>query len=286
MTRKNKVYVLGSINVDMSISVDKIPTEGETKNGHSFIQNIGGKGANQAVSSACLGLDTKLISAVGNDLFGKNAIDSLRNKNIDVSSIMRENTSTGMAFITRSNRDNRIILHEGANHKINCEKAVEAIDGKSGDVIIAQYEIPFTVVKKAFIKAKSLQMTTILNPAPSRYLDSSIYPYVDYLILNQTECEIFSGIYPKHLEDVKVAAKYFFKKGIRKLIITMGSKGSIYASETELIEVNAYKVKAIDSTGAGDSFLGGIAYGIINRLDISSTIKIASAAGANACFVF
>lgn len=283
MTQKNKVYVLGSVNIDMSISVDKIPAEGETKSGHNFIKNIGGKGTNQAVSAASLGCETKFIAAVGNDLFGKDAIASIKSKNIDVSSMMIENGGTGMAFITRTNRDNRIILHEGANHKINLEKVLKLVNGNEGDVLIVQYEIPFEVVKNGLKKAKSRGMITLLNPAPSRYLDTSIYKYVDYLILNQTECEILSGIYPKHVEDVKLASKYFFDHGIHKLIVTMGSKGSIYTTKDEVIEVNAYKVKAIDSTGAGDAYVGGIAYGIANHLSISETIKIASAAGANAC---
>lgn len=283
MNRKNKIYVLGSINIDMSISVDKIPMEGETKSGHDFIKNIGGKGANQAVSAAKLGAKTYLIAAVGNDIFGKEALTSIQNNGVDISHISLSNTHTGMAFITRTNRDNRIILHEGANHKIKQDKVLEAVQGNPGDILVSQYEIPYEIVKNAFKKAKSLNMITILNPAPARYLEEDIYPYVDYIILNQTECEILAGIYPTHEEHVKKAAAYLFSKGISKIIVTMGSKGSVYVSKDELYESKAYKIKTVDTTGAGDAYTGAFAYGLAMHEPITTCLKIASAAGAYAC---
>lgn len=283
MNQENKVYVLGSVNIDMSISVDTIPLEGETKAGHNFIKNIGGKGANQAVASATLGADTTLIASVGDDIFGKEAITSLAKNKVNTTCIMVEHTDTGMAFITRTNRDNRIILHEGANHKMASDKALEAICGQEGDVLISQYEIPFDIVLKGFIKAKQLGMITILNPAPARYLSKDIFEYVDYLILNQTECDIFTGIYPTHKDDVIKASQVLFKQGIAKLIVTMGSKGSVYISKDQLIETAAYKIKTVDTTGAGDAFVGGLAYGLVHHQSIEVAIKMASAAGAYAC---
>ncbi|ABX81965.1 ribokinase [Acholeplasma laidlawii] len=283
MNQKNKVYVLGSINVDMSISVDKIPLEGETKSGHEFIKNIGDKGANQAVSAAKLGAKTYLIAAVGKDIFGKEALISIEKNGVDTRYVSLADSHTGMAFITRTNRDNRIILHEGANHKIEQDKVLEAVQGNPGDILVSQYEIPYEIVKSAFKKAKSLNMITILNPAPSRYLEEDIYPYVDYIILNQTECEILSGVYPTHEQDVKKAASYLFKKGITRLIVTMGSKGSVYMSKDELYESKAYKIKTVDTTGAGDAYIGAFAYGLAMHEPITTCLKIASAAGAYAC---
>lgn len=283
MNQKNKIYVLGSINVDMSISVDNMPLEGETKSGHDFIKNIGGKGANQAVSAAKLGAETYLIAAVGNDIFGKEALASIKNNGVDTTHVSITDSHTGMAFITRTNRDNRIILHEGANHKIDQVKVLEAINGKKGDILVSQYEIPYEVVKAAFKKAKSLNMITILNPAPARYLSDDIYPFVDYIILNQTECELLSGVYPTHKEDVKKAATHLFNKGISKLIVTMGSKGSVYISKDELLESQAYKIKTVDTTGAGDAYTGAFAYSLAMHKPVKTGLKIASAAGAYAC---
>lgn len=283
MNQENKIYVLGSINLDMSISVDKMPLEGETKSGHDFIKNIGGKGANQAVSAAKLGAQTKLIAAVGHDIFGEEAIKSIESNQVDVSCISQVDSNTGMAFITRTNRDNRIILHEGANHKIDLDHVLNSIDGIENDILVTQYEIPYQIVKQGLMKAKTLGMTTILNPAPARYLNDDIYPFVDYLILNQTECEILSGIYPTHVEDVKKAFAILSEKGVSKVIVTMGSKGSVYRSNSEIIEAQALKVKTVDTTGAGDAYVGGIAYGLAKHQYISECIKIASAAGAYAC---
>ncbi|PKK86695.1 MAG: ribokinase, partial [Tenericutes bacterium HGW-Tenericutes-8] len=246
-----------------------------------FLQ--GGKGANQAVSSATLGAKTLIIASVGDDIFGKEAVESLKDNAVDTSKVMVVHADTGMAFITRTNRDNRIILHEGANHHMQVSKALEAIDGVAGDVLICQYEIPFDIVLEGFIKAKQLGMITILNPAPARYLDKTIFEFVDYLVLNQTECELFTGIYPTHKDDVIKASQRLFDQGVSKLIVTMGSKGAVYIANEHLIEVSAYKVKTKDTTGAGDAFVGGLAYGLVKHQNIESSIKIASAAGAFAC---
>lgn len=282
MKRKNKVYVLGSINIDLVVEVDYLPKAGETLKGISYFRNLGGKGANQAISAKRLGCDTVLIASVGNDPFGKEALTKLGETNIDTTKIELSNSDTGIAFITREKEENRIILYPGANHEMAKEKALSSITGSKGDILVAQYEIPYDIVCDGFKKAKSLGMTTILNPAPATYLNKDIYHYVDYLIVNQTESEILSGIYPKTLEEGLEAKNYFFNEGVKKLIITLGSKGAIYFDEEKVIEQKAFKVTPVDTTGAGDSFVGGITYGILNELSIDETLQLASACGAYA----
>lgn len=282
MKRKNKVYVLGSINIDLVVEVDYLPKAGETLKGKQFLRNLGGKGANQAISARRLGCDTTLIASVGNDPFGKEALTKLNDSLINTTKIELSNSDTGMAFITRHEAENRIILYPGANHEMDEKRAMDALNGTQGDLLVTQFEIPYEIVYNGLKKAKSLGMTTVLNPAPATKIGSEIYACVDYLIVNQTECEILSGIYPNSLEDVLVAKDYFIKKGVKKLIVTLGSKGSIYVSSDQIIEQKAFFIKPVDTTGAGDSYVGGIAYGLLNELTMKETLEIASACGAYA----
>ncbi|MDY0210070.1 MAG: ribokinase [Acholeplasma sp.] len=280
--KQNKIYVLGSINIDLGISVDQMPIQGETKTGSNLIENVGGKGANQAVSAARLGCETTLIGAVGDDLFGIEAKRYLAQTGLDLTHVSTTKTKTGLAFITRSDHDNRIILYKGANHSLS-ESEIKAIQGNPGDVFITQFEIPLEMVKKGLKKAKSEGMITILNPAPASDCDESIYKYVDYFVINQTESQILSGIYPHTKEDVKKVFDYFNPKGINRLIVTLGSEGSVYHDMNKQVFQKAISISPVDTTGAGDAFVGGLACSISKHFTIEKMMAVASAAGAHAC---
>lgn len=281
--RSRKVVVLGSINIDLGISVDKMPQQGETKTGTNLIENIGGKGANQALQAVALGCNTEMISAVGNDMFGQRARNYLSEKGLNIDHVFTKPTKTGLAFITRTDQDNRIILYKGSNHALDEQEVENAINGKEGDVFITQFEIPLNIVKRGLKRAKELGMVTILNPAPANYSDDSLYPYVDYFIVNQTEAEILSGIYPNNLEDAKKVYAYFKEKGVSKLIVTLGGDGAVYLDPQEVQKMAAYNINVLDTTGAGDAFVGGLAYAICQGYDTKTMMKIASASGAHAC---
>ena len=197
------VYVLGSINMDMVITTPYIPKEGETLMGSNFFLNGGGKGANQAVASAKQNVITYLIGNVGNDVFGKDLYSNLCDYNVDCEFVCKlNNSTTGVAMIIVHNNDNRIILDSGANFCVSNNQIDDALKtAQNGDIFVCQLENNLNAVVYGLKCAKEKNMITIFNPAPAKVLDKDIYNYVDYLILNETECEILSGINPIDVEN-------------------------------------------------------------------------------------
>ena len=281
----NKIYVLGSINMDMVIKTPYMPKNGETLTGSDFLLNSGGKGANQAVAASKQDVLVHLIASVGNDVFGNDLIKTLSNYNVDVTYIDKlEDTSTGVAMIIIENKDNRIILDGGANRKISNEQIDKAlVDAKENDIFITQLENNIDAVLYGLKKAKEKGMITIFNPAPAIKLENEFYSYVDYLIVNETECEILTTIDPVTIEDKKKAYKALCDLGVKNLIITLGSKGSICFAGNEVIEVKANKVDAIDTTAAGDTFVGTLASKLINNASLKEALDYASICSSLTC---
>lgn len=273
-----KLIVLGSLNMDLSIQSDYMPKSGETINGYGFFMNSGGKGGNQAVAAAKLGVDVKMIANVGNDIFGKQLMDDLSNYGVDVSDVeISEDVSSGVAVITRCNNDNRIILSNGANHTLDFEtvKAKLKKVGNHGDIFLTQLENDFEMVQKSIKFAKGLGLYTILNPAPAREIDDTLYEYLDLIIVNQSECELLTGIYPDTKNKYKEALYVFRNKGV-DAIITLGTDGSItnYAGGFEYIA--SRKVEAVDTTAAGDSYIGALCRYLIYDKNFIEGLRFAS----------
>lgn len=265
----NKVCVLGSINMDLVIKVKDMPKEGETILSKSFEKANGGKGANQAIAAKRCGNEVTIISKIGKDDNGKVLKNALSSENINVDFVYEDEINpTGMAIITVNERgNNSIVVIAGSNMTINEEeinKAKEAIKGN--DILIAQFETPEEITAKAFKFAKELKKVTILNPAPAKEIRTDILDYTDIIIPNETEVELLTGIKVYDLESAKVAGKKFLDKGIKFVIITLGSKGATLISKDMAKIIPAYKVKAIDTTAAGDSFIGGLS----SKLDINN----------------
>lgn len=278
-----RALVIGSLNMDMTVKVEELPKLGETIFGNDFYESCGGKGANQAVAISKLGMETEMIGMVGKDSQGEKLIQNLNKYGIKSDNIIKSDDLTGRAIITVDKKgDNNIIVIPGSNFKITKEYIQEKQDViASSDVVILQNEIPFETVEFSLLKAKELGKITIFNPAPARQLSEKIFKNTDYLILNETEMEEIFGI---GINDKVYIGRIFHKKkecGIRNIILTLGDNGSVLFSEDDNIKkYDAYEVKAVDTTAAGDSFIGAFTMKICETGDADKAIKYATAVSA------
>jgi len=278
-----KALIIGSLNMDMTVKVEELPKLGETIFGDDFYESYGGKGANQAVAISKLGMETEMIGMVGKDSQGEKLIQNLNKYGIKSDNIIKSDDLTGRAIITVDKKgDNNIIVIPGSNFKITKEYIQEKQDViASSDVVILQNEIPFETVEFSLLKAKELGKITIFNPAPARQLSEKIFKNTDYLILNETEMEEIFGI---GINDKVYIGRIFHKKkecGIRNIILTLGDNGSVLFSEDDNIKkYDAYEVKAVDTTAAGDSFIGAFTMKICETGDADKAIKYATAVSA------
>ena len=285
----NNLFIVGSMNIDLIFSAKRIPKVGETMQSDSFDMLSGGKGANQAVASALLNTSSYMIGNVGDDLFGKIILDELKNRMVITDYInVSKKTSSGVACILLSDEDNRIILDQGANAKTSFSQVNKVLSkiAKKNDVFLAQLELPAETVKKPLEKAKNLGLKTILNPAPAQVLPEEIYKYVDIIIPNEIEAEMITGINSNSIHFNKHVVDYFINKGVKEVIITRGCNGSVYGDSHGLIMIRPFKVKVVDTTGAGDAFVGAIASKVASGSSVKESLTFATAASALAVTKF
>ncbi|EJO5346792.1 ribokinase [Clostridium botulinum] len=257
----NKICILGSINMDMVLKVDKMPKEGETILCNCFEKIPGGKGANQAVAAKRSGGDVYMISKVGEDENGIKLKEKLKEDNINIDYVFKDKENpTGVAIITVNYKgNNSIIVVSGANMQIKSEEIQKAFYViEESEIVIAQFETPEHIILEAFKNAKKLGKTTILNPAPAKKIDENLLKYTDIIVPNETEAKVLTGVDVANLEDAKKSAEVFFSKGVKWVIITLGNRGAAVISKNQATIVPAYKVNAIDTTAAGDSFIGAL----------------------------
>ena len=257
------IYVLGSINHDISLEVERLPKKGETVSADSCRTGLGGKGANQAVAIARLGggAPIKMIGRVGADAIGSQLIDRLKEYGVGTEFVRQVNRATGTAMITLSEKDNRIIYYSGANSGLSKTDIDEAFEhATSSDTLLCQLEVPLYVVAYALRRARQIGMTTILNPAPAKALPDDIYYNVDIIIPNETETQILTGINPNTDDARRAAIEKFHDYGVPYVVLTLGDKGSAISDGAYVEErIPARKVAAVDTTGAGDTFVGALA---------------------------
>jgi ribokinase len=268
-----KITVIGSINMDLVTSTDKIPKVGETLLGNSFHTIPGGKGANQAVAAARLGAEVTMIGCVGDDPFGKTLIDHLNSQGIHTENVeIAPDTSTGIASITLSQGDNSIIVVAGANNMVTptfIDKNETNISNSS--MLLLQLEIPLESVIRAVELAKKHQIPVILNPAPIQKLPKELLERVDFLTPNEHEQELLlSSINGTKEEVERIRAK---------CIVTKGSKGVVVHENSGEVEIPGFQVDAVDTTGAGDSFNGGLAFALCEGLPLVDACRFANAVG-------
>jgi len=277
-----KICVIGSLNMDLVVNVDEMPKKGQTLIGENFKEVPGGKGANQAVAIAKLGGDVSMIGKVGNDGFGQTLINALKANNVKTDYIQIENCSSGVAMITvDKNAENSIVVAPGANFRVLREDIDKCIDSiKQSDIVVVQLETPLDTIKYALQESKQLDKYTILNPAPAAKLDEDIIKNVDLLTPNETELEILSGVKIENEEDIIKAGQVMIQKGVKQLIVTLGSKGSLYIDKDNVKFKESYKVDAIDTTAAGDSYTGALSVALSQDKDIQEAMDFASKVGA------
>ena len=267
-----KICVIGSSNIDQFSYISKFPSNGETLIGDSFETGFGGKGANQAVMAGLLGADVYMISCLGNDIFGDSTINNFIENNVNVDHIQRVKVSSGVAPIwVNAKGENKIIVIPGANNEIDANKAKASLQEiENVSYLIGQAEIPMDVNHDVFDYAKQNNITTVFNPAPGKILESTFLKKIDWLIPNENEFQIISGL------DVKVENILEFSKTIPcNLLITCGEQGVLYVEDDEIIKFKAPKVDAIDTSGAGDAFVGSFVYGLSKDLKVNDAINLA-----------
>jgi len=274
------IFVIGSLNMDLVIATDAFPRPGETLTGRDFITNPGGKGANQAVACASFGASVVMAGAVG-DAFGDDLIRAVGNRGVDTTHIIKKpDHSSGIAVITVSKGENTIIVDPGANACVTNDMVTDALAGASeGDILLVQLEIGPDVVRSALKTAKAKGLTTILNPAPAKVLDPGVFKDVDIVVSNASETSFYTGIDPVSADEATRAAKRFEMFGVSHVIITIGKSGSILHSG-ETTTIDAYDVRSIDTTAAGDTYIGGLAAMLSKGVSLVDSMRFASAAAA------
>ena len=275
------VLVFGSLNLDLVTYADKLPAIGETIVGEKLLKFPGGKGLNQAIAARRAGSEVLMVGSIGNDADGDYLFDILKSENIDPKFITNTSEQTGIAVIEVSkSAENRIIIIAGANSKTRFSNEV-LTSSPSVNVSLAQLETPIAEVAKFIHESKAAGKITILNPAPIQKLDQQLLQDTDYLIANETEASFLVGSAVEHLskDEAVTIARQLQKNGSKKVIITLGEQGSVYLDQEKELFTPAYKVKAVDTTAAGDAFCGAFATAISENKPVEYALKFASAAG-------
>ncbi|MBD0703832.1 ribokinase [Pseudomonas sp. PSB1] len=278
-----KVVVVGSLNMDLVTRAPRLPKGGETLIGESFCTIPGGKGANQAVAAARLGAKVSMVGCVGSDAYGQQLRGALLAEGIDCQSVSVVAGSSGVALIVvDDNSQNAIVIVAGANGVLTPD-VLDRFDEvlRSADVIICQLEVPDATVGHALKRGRELGKTVILNPAPaSRPLPADWYACIDYLIPNESEAAVLSGLAVDSLETAEAAATQLLAAGAGKVIVTLGAQGLMFANGASFQHFPAPLVKAVDTTAAGDTFVGGFAAALADGKSEVEAIRFGQVAAA------
>lgn len=273
------IYVVGSLNMDWSALTPKVPRAGETVTAQSVLVSPGGKGANQAAAIAKLGGACAMIGKVGRDDYGDRLLHTLQSYGVDTAHVTRSHANTGMASIWVHKGNNRIVLDRGANGTLTNEDVDEGLaKAAAGDVLLAQLEVPLPVVEHALCLGKRKGMVTLLNPAPAVPLSEKIWQNAEVILPNETETQILTGVMPDCEVNIALAVKKMRSLGAANAVITLGKTGSAVAVGNEIALIPAYKVKAVDTTAAGDTYVGALAVRLHGGDDIVSAARFATAA--------
>jgi ribokinase len=277
-----RVFVAGSINMDVVATADRHPRVGETVSGKQVLYFPGGKGANQAVAAARLGVKTTLIGRLGKDSFGAELRTFLGAQGVDLGSVREADTHSGTAIITVAASDNTIVVIPGSNALVSADDVANVPLAK-GDVAVSQFEIPRPTIAAFFQRARSAGATTLLNPAPAQKMPSELLALVDILVLNETELGFLAGI---ELSDSDEAAKIIdVARGLQAredqtICITLGKRGVLTLAASEEFAVQGRAVKAVDTTGAGDCFVGALASQLADGVALRTALAFANAAAS------
>lgn len=277
------VVVIGSSNMDMVVRCRELPLPGQTMLGDSFVMNAGGKGANQAVAAAKLGANTQLVARLGNDVFAETCCQSFQEAGLHLDYIVRdETTASGIALIfVDENGENQIVVAPGANSRLtprDVDAALPAIE--TAKVMILQLEVPMETVRHAAKLAVAHKTRVILNPAPARPLSPALLERIDILIANETEIMVLTGAEDLDTYTAAVACRPLLDAGVESVITTLGKEGALVTSGEGATRVPGFKVRAVDTTSAGDTFTGAVACGLAEGMKLEAAVRFANAAAA------
>ena len=278
-----KILILGSCNVDLVFNLPRFHHPGETILAKSQSTFFGGKGANQAISSKLLGGNVCFITKVGNDLYGKSYRRHLIRNGFDQKTILEDRKApTGMAVIELTPRgENRIVVFPGANDSLSAKdlKRLQAC-WRGVELFATQLEIPLPTVERGLRLAKEEGALTLLNPSPPAQLSPHLLSFVDFIVPNEIEAQSLTGIKWRSDRDIRKMAERLLKMSAKNVVITLGPKGLYFKNGSDEIRMNAYQVKVIDTTAAGDAFLGALTTGLAEKKPIQEVLRFANAAGA------
>jgi len=279
------ILVVGSLNVDLVVRAPRFPQPGETISGEDLQVIPGGKGANQAVAAARLGASVSMLGRVGKDNFGDFLLDNLKSNNVDSQLVQRDDASTGTAIIVvDANGQNSIVLSAGANGKVSATD-VEHASPLHHKLLLLQLEIPTLTVLRAAQLAKENSVIVILNPAPAKELPDELIALTDFIIPNETELSLLTGMDVNDLSSTEKAARVLLERGAKHVIVTLGSKGALLVDKETSTQVDTFKVNVIDTTAAGDAFIGGFA-SVLDSSSLLDAVRYGCACGALATTKF
>ena len=277
------IIVFGSINMDLVVYSDKQPTKGETILGNSFETFQGGKGANQAVAVAKLGLPVSLIGKVGNDVFGDELLENLNRETVDTSMIVRHEGPSGVAFIYvfEQTSENHIIVISGSNKEVKSNQISDK-ELSTSDVLISQLEVPPSEIEDLFIRAKNSGTYRMLNVAPALEISKNLIRETDLLVMNESELENLSerSVDNENIDSIAEAIKVLNLKTTQSIAVTLGSKGVYVYTNQKGDFIDGHKIEAVDTTGSGDCFIGALATHYLKSNDLLDSVNFANKAAA------
>ncbi|MGE5248980.1 MAG: ribokinase [Bacteroidota bacterium] len=274
------ILVIGSINMDLVVRAAHFPGPGETIQGEDLAAYPGGKGANQAVAAARQGGRVSMIGRVGNDPYGDELIENLKQNQIDAALVRRDEAPTGTAIVVVDEKgQNSIVVSPGANGKVVPEdvEIASLIDLK---MVLFQLEIPLETVMRGSQLARQHGAKMLLNPAPARPLPDELLANVDYLLPNETELSLLSGQPVKDAASAEAAARVLLDRGVPAVVVTLGANGSLIVTGDGAWHVPHFAVKVVDTTGAGDAFIGGFASAVLRGSTLEEAARLGNASGA------
>jgi ribokinase len=280
--------VIGSSNLDFTVSVPKLPGVGETVSGGTLVTSPGGKGANQSVAARRLGVDVAFVTLLGMDPMGDRLAEAFAEAGLPCGPIGRTSDApTGVALISvDSEGRNQIAVAPGANHRLTPDHVRGHVDFLAGaEVVLLQLETPIDTVRWALTEARRLGKRTVLNPAPARVLPlpADLLSLVDYLTPNEIEAGLLTGSEVRSLADAEAAGRALVARGVSTVVVTLGAAGSVAVAAGGILRVPAFPVEAIDTVGAGDAFSGALAASLAAGAPIEDALVVASATGGLTC---
>ena len=280
------ILVVGSLNTDLVVRTPRFPQPGETISGEDLQVIPGGKGANQAVAASRMGSEVSMLGRVGKDNFGDFLLENLKTNNVDSQLVQRDDSSTGTAIIVvDANGQNSIVLSPGANGKVSSSD-IEHASFSDFDLLLLQLEIPIPTVLSAAKLAKQNGVRVLLNPAPAKELPEELISLADFLIPNETELSLLTGMEVKDIPTAEKAAHALLQRGVQNVIVTLGSNGALIVTNKSTSHISPFKVDVVDTTAAGDAFIGGFASVLDTANSLEEAVRYGCACGALATTKF